>query len=136
MIAQKVFEQPDAVQFWRFLQKMDLSFEKNASTGGRPPSRATVVQRMAREHSTCKTDKSLTKANSRYIFVGCSLRLNISPRRRPMDSTKATINTSGLKKIHDTTKWLQSLTNKTNCNEKESLQRACTLIEIQLTRPC
>ena len=32
MIAQKVFEQPDAVQFWRFLQKMDLSFEKNAST--------------------------------------------------------------------------------------------------------
>ena len=102
MIAQKVFEQPDAVQFWRLLQKMDLSFEKNASTGGRPPSRATVVQRMAREHSTCKTDKSLTKANSRYIFVGCSLRLNISPRRRPMDSTKATINTSGLKKIHDT----------------------------------
>ena len=49
-----------------------------------------------------------------------------------MDSTKATINTSGLKKIHDITKWLQSLTNKT----KESLQTACTLMGVQLTRPC
>lgn len=26
MIAQKVFEQPDTVQFWRFMQQMDLSF--------------------------------------------------------------------------------------------------------------
>ena len=38
-----------------------------------------------------------------------------------MDSTKATINTSGLKKIHDITKWLQSLTNKTNCDNKREL---------------
>ena len=38
-----------------------------------------------------------------------------------MDSTKATIKTSGLKKIHDIAKWLQSLTNKTNCNDKREL---------------
>ena len=38
-----------------------------------------------------------------------------------MDSTKATINTSGLKKIHDITKWLQSLTNKTNRDDKREL---------------
>lgn len=38
-----------------------------------------------------------------------------------MDNTKATINTSGLEKIHDIAKWLQSLTNKTNCDDKREL---------------
>lgn len=50
-----------------------------------------------------------------------------------MDSTKATINTSGLKKIHDITKWLQSLTNKTNCNDKRELAN-CMYPDRKLSR--
>ena len=45
-------------------------------------------------------DKSkLTKANRRYMLVGCSLRLNIKPIISPKESTKATISSSGLKKV-------------------------------------
>ena len=40
----------------------------------------------------------LTKANSRYIFVGCSLRLNIKPTNKPMERMKATIKNSGLQR--------------------------------------
>lgn len=47
-------------------------------------------------------DRSLTKANSMYMFVGCSLRLNISPIKSPMERTKATIISSGLKKSAST----------------------------------